>query len=618
MIIYRMQASFGCLNQQSLELTEGLNLLYAPNESGKSTWCAFLLAMLYGLNTRARDKRGAPAEKNRYRPLSGAPMEGLLECSYAGRRIILRRSSAQGIPMGSFSALYADSGEPVPGLTGENVGEQLTGVGREVFERTLLIRQTNLAVEQSSELEQRIHALISSGDEGHSWSSADAKLREWQRALRYHKSGQLPLLEEEEQALLGKIAQLSSLWQEHLLLKEQITQEEAVLAVIDAQDAKASRREEDEQQLRWAEAAAELDAAQLTLKTLEEGGGAAQRDKRDALGEEIHYLEQKARRRGTALHLVSLLGLLLLGVFFVSYRYPTLLPLPILLPLPTLSPYIYGGVALAYLSLWLELLLRRRSFLKQMDELQDQLDAQWEQDLQQSVEREAALLRVEAAQKVFDSLSQEQKTCRHRSPEALAVEDRLTQKRQQLAHLTGRLKELGDLTALEAALEENRRQQQQLSEQYAALGEAISALQGAELELRTRFSPALNRSTARYFSRLTGGAYQDVTLDRDFSAAAEPSGSFALQSAALFSQGTADQLYLSLRLALCDLVLPSGQAVPLILDDALSSFDDRRAALALSLLKERAGRQQILLFTCHKREAAILEELSEAHTLAPC
>ena len=51
MIIKRMTASFGCLEGRTLELHEGLNVVSAPNESGKSTWCAFIRAMLYGVDS---------------------------------------------------------------------------------------------------------------------------------------------------------------------------------------------------------------------------------------------------------------------------------------------------------------------------------------------------------------------------------------------------------------------------------------------------------------------------------------------------------------------------------------------------------------------------------------
>ncbi len=72
------------------------------------------------------------------------------------------------------------------------------------------------------------------------------------------------------------------------------------------------------------------------------------------------------------------------------------------------------------------------------------------------------------------------------------------------------------------------------------------------------------------------------------------------------SQGTADQAYLALRLAICLLALPEGETAPLILDDALVSFDDARLRLALELLRDLAGERQVLLFTCQSRERQAL------------
>ena len=60
------------------------------------------------------------------------------------------------------------------------------------------------------------------------------------------------------------------------------------------------------------------------------------------------------------------------------------------------------------------------------------------------------------------------------------------------------------------------------------------------------------------------------------------------------------RFYLAVRLAMCRLTLPDA---PILLDDALTAFDDSRAELALDCLKELAAERQILLFTCHSREA---------------
>ena len=76
MKIYSMTATFGKLENETLTLQPGLNILEAPNEWGKSTWCAFLVAMLYGIETRVHSTKTALADKERYAPWSGTAAAG--------------------------------------------------------------------------------------------------------------------------------------------------------------------------------------------------------------------------------------------------------------------------------------------------------------------------------------------------------------------------------------------------------------------------------------------------------------------------------------------------------------------------------------------------------------
>ena len=68
MKIKRMTATFGALDNTVLEPGGGLTVISAPNEGGKSTWAGFLKAMLYGIDTRERDRTGFLAAKTRYQP----------------------------------------------------------------------------------------------------------------------------------------------------------------------------------------------------------------------------------------------------------------------------------------------------------------------------------------------------------------------------------------------------------------------------------------------------------------------------------------------------------------------------------------------------------------------
>ena len=63
MKILSMKAAFGQLQGDSLKLGPGLNIIQAPNEAGKSTWCTFIKTMLYGLNTSQRDRAAVLSDK---------------------------------------------------------------------------------------------------------------------------------------------------------------------------------------------------------------------------------------------------------------------------------------------------------------------------------------------------------------------------------------------------------------------------------------------------------------------------------------------------------------------------------------------------------------------------
>ena len=70
----------------------------------------------------------------------------------------------------------------------------------------------------------------------------------------------------------------------------------------------------------------------------------------------------------------------------------------------------------------------------------------------------------------------------------------------------------------------------------------------------------------------------------------------------LLSEGASNQVYLALRIAICLLTAPPEDPCPIILDDALVSFDDTRMGYALDYLKELSKTRQIILFTCQGRE----------------
>lgn len=148
-------------------------------------------------------------------------------------------------------------------------------------------------------------------------------------------------------------------------------------------------------------------------------------------------------------------------------------------------------------------------------------------------------------------------------------------------------------------------------ERYVRLRLAARLLREGRERYRRKTGNAVLDCASRLFAQLTCGAFEGLRVD--FGANDEPalfgirSGSGAMVRPDGMSDGTADQLYLALRLAGLHAWLDKHEAVPFVVDDLLIHFDDRRAAAALAVLAQLAERTQVLFFTHHEhlRELAL-------------
>ena len=123
---------------------------------------------------------------------------------------------------------------------------------------------------------------------------------------------------------------------------------------------------------------------------------------------------------------------------------------------------------------------------------------------------------------------------------------------------------------------------------------------------RDRMQDPLVLRASELFKLATGGAFSRLAPDYDKNeqptlAAVRASGETV--AVAALSEGTRDQLFLALRLALLE--TRAGEPLPFIGDDILASFDDERTGCALELLADFGTRSQTILFTHHRHVADI-------------
>ena len=633
-----MTAWFGALEGRSLELSRGLNILYAPNESGKSTWCAFLRTMLYGLDTSQRARAGQKPDKLKYRPWSGAPMSGSLEAETANGPVTVRRwTERENQPMQAFSATVTGTETPAWGITAETAGETLTGMPRAVFERSVFIRQAGMEMENDPELDRRISAIVSSGDEEVSFLEAEKRLRAWQRRRRSGKRGRIPELQEamEEnrrrlQEIRERTCSIAEAEEEIAGLERQRLDREK--RMMDARNEQRRRALSDMGEARQAVGRAEQtrraaaeesgraaeDLAESPFGALEPEAAAQKAGADQSRAEELYAAAAGMPSPGRAAWLLLPAVLAAVLAFLLPWRIPLLAAGAAL--------FVLAGARYAHLRRGREAgerMLEERSALlseygaarpEEIPALLEEYRALWEASRQADARLAAAEQALAAArthQKETEARAMNDLDFQNgdneavrQSREAERLRDRIGALKERRAREEGQLRSLEDPLVLETELAEQERQYADLLRQEEALQLALETLTRADGELQERLSPRLAKKAAEYFSFLTDGRYDELTLTRDLSAHARRAGDAVGWDADYLSAGARDQLYLALRLALCDLALPGEEICPIVLDDALVTFDGERMARALELMRRIAEERQVLLFTCHRREGA--------------
>lgn len=634
MMIKRLDATFGKLEGESLELHDGLNVISAPNESGKSTWCAFVRAMLYGVDSSERQKAGFLPDKMRFAPWSGSAMQGSMQLESGGRDItITRTTKTASAPMREFSAVYTGTSVPVEGLNGNNAGEMLTGVSRDVFRRSAFVEQGKVAVTHSAELEKRISAIVSSGDEDCSFTEADGRLRQWQRKRRFNRHGRLPELEDElshKKQLLAELsdaaqqrenmaAELETAKQECERIEAEVIESRKVVRKEALSSLQGVRNEVNAATERHDKAAERRDSCRAALCACAIGERKPEEAKAEVKTDLENSMKLKERSERKSSPVLAIILMILCGALVAA---------GFLLPDLMIHAFIAAAVALAAgIALFIRASRRKTEnyeAAKQRRKILAKYKAESEADIAASIdeylelyknyaeaqraEKESAeaLAVVRRRQEQAESKTLTQLDFTGGDNQAAQLSRRLTEARAkcsrisaQMAEHSGRLAAMGDPLVLGSEISRMEAEYAEISAEYDAIALAIDTMRKADEDIQSRFSPALGKLAAEYMQFVTDGKYDGVMLDRDFSATVHEAGGNVPRNAEYLSAGTLDLMYLAVRLAVCSLALPESANCPLIIDDALVNFDADRRRQAMALLEKIAQERQVILFACN-------------------
>lgn len=609
---------FGKFHDTFVSFEDGLNLVYGKNEAGKSTIHTFIRGMLFGIE-RQRGRAAKNDLYSKYEPWeNSSTYEGQLRLESGGTIYRFERSFQKNKK--EFIIVNETTGreaEPTKAL----LDEILCGLSETAYNNTISIGQLKSATEGGmiSELKNYIANMNTSGNMALNITKATAYLKNQKRQFENQLT---PEAAKTYTSLLGEIKnlereisspeyenQLRSYAKERTDLKSAIEKkqeerEELLCRIEKGRQALAEFEFTDAQSV-----SAYLNHAEDIYRQYLEAGQAA----------------SKKSRRGLSVFF-GLLGLLLLlgaGYFFCWGLMPGNSFLP-WMP-ETIDPLLSGAAAAGasavsfFAGALFRLKLRQekktaalcasnlseifRRHLgdgtiseKTMDALRNRMDDFI--DLCSMIVRSEETVRRQMDD--VEQLQGRQNQCSEIIEQQQRVQWELEKKLEHLAELKDQA------SALRQIIAENDR----IREEIAAIELAQETMKELSMSIRDSFGLYLNKTASELISGITGGLYTSMSIDENL-------GAFLNTRRKLIpleqvSSGTADQIYLALRLAAARFIQNGTDSMPLIFDDSFVLYDDDRLRQALRWLSE-AYKGQIIIFTCHRRELDILKEEEIKH-----
>ena len=250
---------------------------------------------------------------------------------------------------------------------------------------------------------------------------------------------------------------------------------------------------------------------------------------------------------------------------------------------------------------------RRTDARRRADQLRSELERE-HPDLDELV---AGIRDADAGGEQWESLDETLET-------ALAERDELIQHVEELQSTIGRLEsEIGHLHEGEtpdqvdghiAAVKERIREAKENRDRAFVLARLVRE---ADRRFREEHQPDLLLRAGGYLRHITAGRYDRIELgegDDRFFYLRGPAAPQPRKLGEPLSQGTKEQVYLALRLAIIDHLDADDERLPLCMDEALVNWDAWRRDRAFGLLERVAERRQVFLFTCHPAMAAEMED----------
>lgn len=536
---------FGKYHNREVELQKGINLIYGPNEAGKTTIKDFIIGMFYGVE-RLRGVAARTDEYTRREPLDGSGYAGSMELITKDSSYLIERVFRK--DQKSLKVHEESSGREIPLQEDQSLKGTIVDLDKNGYINTLCISSHGAAYKQ--ELQEEFRQYLMNINETHTGNlnvkDANAYLNQQKKAL--NRKG----LENELQTISQR--------QSELHLEEELEQ-------------LGKQREELEQRL--------LQGIEPVDRT-EETGKSATQEESQAKSKRFSFAMSEEEKKQIDPQLRQILSFL--KVLFAFGLFGLVLLIIFILPV---SLYYKGWLCViaVVVALYLWIMCRVRRGKKKSN------------SGKQSEERESAITNEKQGQSASSSKGNKGE---------VTESNQILEYSRQLADLQVKendlLREYAKQQELQLQYETVKQQIEKVDFELEAIELAQTRIQELSGNIYGQYGPAISRRVSQMVNRITEGAYTDVKLDEQLSIKVRKDGKYL--GAEFLSTGTLEQIYLAVRLAVAEEMSHAG--MPLLLDDIFGAYDDERLEMVLQCLAEYKA-EQVIIFTASDRLADALD-----------
>ena len=610
---------FGKFHDLSVSFDKDLNVVYGKNEAGKSTLHTFIRCMLFGLERgRGRAARGDLYSK--YEPWQNKGVYGgQMRVEKDGVIYRLERNFQK--DQKSFVIVNETAGKQVE-PTKSFLDFLLGGLTETAYNNTISIGQLKCVTEGGmvTELRNYIANMNTTGNLSLNITKAASYLKgrrkEFERQLT-------PEAARTYTALLTEIKNIEKEISAPEYENQLRTYQDLRSQVKNQLSEKQTERETLLQKI--AKGRQALEGAQFT----DEASIRAYQENAKTTYSHYQELEETASRKGRTvlpvimlvLAICSTIGAGVLG-FFSSQPISTATSgAGALMSVSTgVSRYtiwlicILSAAAVFFFAVGLIFFMKNRSLRQELSMTEKLLQEIFSRHLGDSSISEEAMKAFEGRMEEFIRLSQvlecSEQSVTEQAAEISALQEKETDcddviSRQQKAQweLEKKLDHLAHCKDQTESLKQVLAENDRIREEITAIDLALETMTELSATIRDSFGLYLNKTASDLISGITGGIYDSMSVDENLNVFMNTRT--RLVPVEQVSSGTMDQIYLALRLAAAKLIQPEGDYMPLIFDDSFVLYDEDRLHTALKWLK-KAYPGQIIIFTCHQREAQMM------------